>query len=288
MKPPTASTVHLPSGRWPTVLEALCAHFAHVPRDIWLERIARGVVTDADGVAITAHTPYRAGLCIHYRREVAGEVAIPFAASVLYADADLVVVDKPHFLPVVPAGRFVEHTLLRRLLRTLDNPDLVPLHRIDRLTAGLVLFSANRATRAAYQALFRQRRIAKRYLAWAPPLPGVAAWPLRHRSRLVPGAPFFRMREVDGVANSETRIEPLSRAGELWRYALYPVTGRKHQLRVHMAALGAPIANDPWYPELRAAAADDWERPLRLLAQRLAFIDPLSGAPREFESRLAP
>jgi tRNA pseudouridine32 synthase / 23S rRNA pseudouridine746 synthase len=285
MRDHAASTVHLPPGDWPTVLDALCARFVHVAREAWLQRMARGAVTDAQGVALTAQTPYREGLCIHYQREVADEVAIPFEASVLHVDADLVVVDKPHFLPVMPAGRFVEHTVLRRLVRTLGNPELVPLHRIDRLTAGLVLFSANRATRDAYQALFRERRVAKRYLACAPPLPN-AAWPLLHRSRLVPGEPFFRMGEVPGTANSETRIEPLSRDGELWRYALYPLTGRKHQLRVHMAALGAPIANDPWYPHLTAVAADDWRHPLRLLAQRLAFVDPLSGEQRTFESRL--
>ncbi|MEO7071636.1 MAG: pseudouridine synthase [Rhodanobacter sp.] len=285
MKPPAASTVHLPSGSWSTALDALCARFVHIERETWLQRMARGVVTDAQGVAITAQTPYREGMCIHYQREVADEVAIPFEARVLHADADLVVVDKPHFLPVMPAGRFVEHTVLRRLMRTLDNSDLVPLHRIDRLTAGLVMFSANPATRDAYQALFRERRVSKRYLACAPPLVDVA-WPLVHCSRLAPGEPFFRMREVPGATNSETRIEPLSRAGELWRYALYPLTGRKHQLRVHMAALGAPIANDPWYPVLRAPAADDWRRPLRLLAQQLAFVDPLSGAQRSFASQL--
>jgi len=178
----------------------------------------------------------------------------------------------------------VGQTLWHRLLRQTGRADLVPLHRIDRLTAGLVLFSVNPRTRAAYQALFRERRVGKRYLALAPALPALV-FPLVHRSRLVRGEPFFRMLEAAGVPNSETRIEVLERGPDDWCYALYPVTGRKHQLRVHMAALGVPICHDPWYPQLDAPSPDDYAHPLRLLAQGLAFVDPLCGEPRHFESR---
>ncbi|EIL89049.1 pseudouridine synthase [Rhodanobacter fulvus Jip2] len=282
---PHASTVHLPVGEWATVLDALCAHFASVGRAQWLDRIERGRVLDAQGQAITPHTPYRAGLRIHYYREVAHEMPIPGVETVLHADAHLVVADKPHYLPVTPAGGFVEQTLLRRLMRRLDNPNLVPLHRIDRATAGLVLFSANPGSRAAYQALFRERRIDKLYHALAPGLPQLS-FPQRRRSRIVAGEPFFRMREIAGEPNSETLIEVIERAADIWRYALRPVTGRKHQLRLHMAALGAPILHDTLYPELAAAAADDYRRPLQLLARNLAFDDPLSGERRNFQSAL--
>ena len=278
-----ASTVHLPEGEWASVLDALCARFAAIDRGTWLDRIARGRVLDGQGVPITPHTPYRAGLRIHYYREVAEETPVPFTESVLHVDEHLVVADKPHFLPVTPAGGFVEQTLLRRLSRRLDIPDLVPLHRIDRATAGLVLFSVNPASRGAYQALFRERRISKRYEALAPPLPGLS-FPLSRRSRIVAGEPFFRMCEVDGEPNSETRIEVIERGEACWRYALHPVTGRKHQLRVHMAALGAAIRGDTLYPQLAEAAPDDARQPLQLLAQALAFDDPLSGEPRRFES----
>jgi tRNA pseudouridine32 synthase/23S rRNA pseudouridine746 synthase len=280
-----ASTVHLPAGAWVTVLDGLCAHFSTVSRAQWLDRIARGRVLDGQGVTITPDTPYRAGLRIHYYREVADEALIPFTETVLHVDEHLVVADKPHFLPVTPAGGFVEQTLLRRLIRRLDNPELVPLHRIDRLTAGLVLFSANRASRATYQTLFRERRIDKRYEALAPALSGLA-FPLLRHSRIVAGEPFFRMQEVDGVPNSETRIELIERGDGDWRYALHPITGRKHQLRVHMAALGAPIVGDTWYPLLAAQSADDHLHPLKLLAHSLMFVDPLSGQLRRFESRL--
>ena len=283
---PRASTVHLPPGAWATVLDGLCAQFGAIDRVQWLDRIARGRVLDGRGIAITPQTPYRPGMCIHYYREVSAERPIPFVETVLHADAHLVVADKPHFLPVTPAGGFVEQTLLRRLMHRLDNPDLVPLHRIDRATAGLVLFSANPASRAAYQALFRERRIDKRYDALAPPLPSLV-FPLSRRSRIVAGEPFFRMREVDGEPNSETRIEPIERGEDVWRYALFPVSGRKHQLRVHMAALGAPIVGDRLYPALAEKSVDDYRYPLKLLARSLAFVDPLSGERRHFESRLA-
>lgn len=266
------------------MLDCLCARFPAIPRATWNDRFARGRVLDATGVALGIDAPYRAGAEIRYFREVVDEAPIPFAESVLHADADLVVADKPHFLPVTPAGGFVRETLLARLVRRLGNPELVPLHRIDRDTAGLVLFSANPSSRAAYQSLFRERRIRKRYEAIAPALPGLS-FPLVRATRLVPGEPFFRMQEADGAPNSETGIDVLERNGSSWRYALEPVTGRKHQLRVHMSGLGAPIANDRWYPQVGEAAADDYSCPLQLLARSLAFIDPLTGSERRFESR---
>lgn len=279
-----ASRLQLPAGPWATVLDCLCAQFPAIGRETWLDRMARGRVLDADDRPVRSDTAYRLGAEIHYFREVHDEPRIPFAETIVFADERIVVADKPHFLPVTPAGRFVRETLLARLVQRLGNPDLVPLHRIDRDTTGLVLFSADPATRATYQALFRERRISKRYEALAPALP-MLAFPLTRTSRLVRGEPFFRMQEVEGAPNSETRFDVLQRDGPWWRYALEPITGRKHQLRVHMAALGAPIVNDPFYPRLTQLAHDDYTRPLKLLAQSLAFVDPISGVERRFESR---
>ena len=277
------SRLQLPPGDWATVLDALCARFPSIDRATWLDRFARGRVLDDAGQPIAPDAAYRVGMEVRYFREVVDEPVIPFEIEVLHVDEHLVVVDKPHFLPVTPAGGFVRETVLARLVQRLGNPDLVPLHRIDRGTVGLVMFSAHPVTRAAYQALFRERRIDKRYEALAPPLHDVP-FPHRRCSRLERGEPFFTMAEVEGEANSESRIEVLERGVEVWRYGLEPVTGRKHQLRVHMAALDAPILNDPFYPVPRALADDDHDQPLKLLAKSLAFVDPVTGVPRRFES----
>jgi len=281
-----ASTLQLPPGAWASVLDCLCERFPVVARSQWIERMARGRVVDGYGRWLTPEMPHQVGLEVHYYREVADEPAIPFHEVVLHTDAHLLVADKPHFLPVTPAGAHVHETLLARLIRRTGNAALVPLHRIDRETAGLVLFSTNPHSRAAYQSLFRQQRIEKHYEAIAPASPTVE-FPCIHASRMVAGEPFFRMQDIEGPANSETRIDVIARGGGNWRYALTPITGRKHQLRVHMAALGTPIINDAMYPSLRPRAAGDYSAPLQLLAKRLSFIDPLSGIARNFCSGLA-
>jgi len=247
--------------------------------------MARGLVLDARGRPLTTASEYRAGERIHYYREVADERLIPFAETILYADADLVVADKPHFLPVAPVGSYVRETLLTRLQQRLGNPNLAPLHRIDRGTAGLVMFSATVQSRNAYQKLFREHSIDKRYLAIAPALPHLD-FPTIRATRIVRGEPFVLSAETEGEINAYTRIEVEARDGERWTYALYPTTGKKHQLRVHMAALGAPIVNDDFYPAMIERSPDDFTRPLKLLAQRLSFVDPLSGEARNFESGL--
>jgi tRNA pseudouridine32 synthase / 23S rRNA pseudouridine746 synthase len=214
---------------------------------------------------------------------------------VLFQDEYLVVADKPHFLPVTPSGRYVQETLLVRLKRQLGIETLSPLHRIDRETAGLVVFSVRPQDRGIYQALFRDKAVIKEYEAIAP-------WhvdlmrPLTHRSRIEPDTRFFfRQQEVPGEPNSETRIELLKqldmfdRQGRtLAHYRLIPVTGKTHQLRVHMNGLGAPITNDLFYPEVvhgPATLQEDHARPLQLLAKAVAFIDPVSGLSRRFESQ---
>ena len=277
------SRLQLPPGNWVSLLDGLCARFPRIDRLQWESRFARGRVQDAQGTALAADMPWQVGLEIRYFREVADEPVIPFVETILHHDAHLLVADKPHFLPTAPAGAFVRETLLARLVERTGNADLVPLHRLDRLTAGLVLFSTRPETRDAYQRLFRERRIEKTYEALAPALPDLR-FPLERHSRLQPGEPFFRTAEVPGEPNARTRIELIEAHGPVWRYRLVPESGRKHQLRVHMAALGAPILGDGFYPQLQDRPQGEGEPPLQLLAQALAFDDPLTGQRRSFRS----
>ncbi len=279
----SASSVVLPAGVWRTLLEFLSAHFSDISPEAWRSRMERGRVLDEAGQALKPDSRFTAGARIRYYRELETEIEIPFEAGVLHQDEHLLVADKPHFLPVMPSGRFLQQTLLVRLKKLTGLEHLVPLHRIDRGTAGVVLLSTNPATRAAYQALFASRQMAKVYEALAPHLDRV--YPFTHRSRVVKGEPFFRMRESAGTPNTETRIEIAERRGAQSLYRLHPVTGKQHQLRVHMAALGAAIVNDPWYPELKADAADDFARPLKLLARSIGFTDPINGQARKFCSQ---
>ena len=273
----------LPVGSWKTVLEFLSEEYARVGADAWRSRMERGLVLDEEGRRVTPESPYRTGACVYYYREPEVEREVPFDERVLHADEHILVADKPHFLPVIPSGRYLRETLLVRLRRKLALAHLAPLHRIDRDTAGLVLFSVNPSTRGAYASLFRERSIEKTYEALASRTRGVD-FPVVRRSRIVKGEPFFRMKEAEGEPNSETHIELLEEGRGVSLYRLRPVTGRKHQLRVHLNALGTPIVNDRLYPDVLPETSDDFSEPLQLLAKSLSFQDPLTGSERRFES----
>lgn len=245
--------------------------------------MTKGEMTDETGRLVNSETPYRTGACIFYYRELENEKAIPFAERVLYQDEHILVADKPHFLPVIPAGRFLRETLLVRLRRQGAPESLVPVHRLDRETAGVVLFSLNPRTRGHYTSLFRHRKVRKIYEALAPTLEP-SNFPVTRSSRIVQGEPFFRMKEIPGEANSVTHISVLDNRGPFSLYQLRPITGRKHQLRLHLSGLGIPIINDKVYPELIPSDEDDFSRPLKLLAKSISFQDPLTGRQLYFES----
>lgn len=286
------SCVALPPGKWLTLIDFLDHRFPAIGRAEWTARMERGEVLSGSGDPLTPSYPYCPHARIFYYRSLPCEEGIPFEESLLYQDEHLVVVDKPHFLPVVPSGRYLRETLLVRMKRKLGIDTLSPIHRIDRETAGLVLLSVRPETRNHYQSLFRQRAVEKRYEALAP-LRSDRDFPLTYRSRLEESPAFMQMHEVPGEPNAETRIELLEARGAHARFQLFPVTGQKHQLRVHMAALGMPILNDRIYPVLLPEADSDgaaarlYETPLQLLAKSLSFADPVSGGERSFESRFA-
>ncbi len=274
----------LPAGVWATVMDFLTERHPSVGVETWASRMRKGEVVDEKGLRLTPESPYRAGACIYYYREPGAETRVPFEERILHRDEHLLVADKPHFLPVIPAGRFLRETLLVRLKVRTGAQHLVPVHRIDRETAGVVVFSVDPATRGAYASLFQRREVSKVYHALAAPDDSLDL-PVTRRSRIVAGEPFFRMQEIEGEPNSETRVRPLARAGEAALYEARPVTGRKHQVRLHLAALGIPVLNDRLYPEvLPPPAPEDFSAPLKLLARSVSFRDPLTGCERHFES----
>ena len=278
------SCVGLPAGNWRSITDFLVERFPAITREVWLERMAHQLVIDEFGGLVTPERPYPGPMRIYYYRAVDVEARIPFEEAVLYLDDHLVVADKPHFLPVTPSGHYLQETLLVRLKKRLGIDTLIPIHRIDRETAGLVLFSTQPDERNAYQALFRDHAVSKHYEAIAPWRQDLT-WPITRKSRIVEDEPFFRQREVPGQPNSETHMDVIEKYGGLARYALSPVTGKKHQLRVHMNALGLPILNDRMYPPVAETPDDDYRLPLQLLAKSIAFTDPVTGQARHFQSQ---
>ncbi len=288
------------TGPWSTIAEFVVARFDHLDPDDLHRRFAAGDFVGVDARPVDPGAALGSHEFLWYHRELPAERPLPVHEKILHSDRDLVVIDKPHFLPTTPTGRFLRESALVRLRVRLDNPALTPIHRLDRATAGLVMFSARPATRGAYQTLFARREVAKAYEAvstrppgWDPRAPELSGRPvpLVHRDHLE------RLRGDLRVAvrpnrdpNSETLVDVLgsgsSASGRAVLHTLLrPHTGRLHQLRVHLAALGIPILGDRRYPELLPEAPDDPDLPLQLLARELAFIDPLTGAPRRFVSR---
>lgn len=289
-------------GPWTTVAGFLAARLR--PGIDWAARLAAGDVVDALGRPLAAQAPCHAGQVLWYWRHLEDEAPVPFDFELLHHDEHLVVVDKPHFLAAIPGGRHLQETVLVRLRRQLGRDELVALHRLDRDTAGLLMFSAHPATRGAYHALVREQRLHKVYEAVAPwrpalPLPFTA----RHRLHEARGERHLPVQVVPGEPNAQVELALIARLGrpawpgeaapatddELAHYRLTPATGRRHQLRVQLCALGLPIVGDRVYPrfwpEPPAGAPPDHTRPLQLLARALAFTDPVSGEARCFTSR---
>ena len=281
----SASLGAVPAGPWPSVLAYLDGRFPAVGASVWAERLAQGLVINAHGQALNADSPCPGGELLYYYRQVPAEPRLPDVETVLFEDEHLLVADKPHFMPVTPSGRYVHNSLLVRLKRQTQCQSLTPLHRLDRETAGLVVLCKRPQDRAAYHALFSERRVKKVYEAVADFKPDLAL-PLVRRSRLAPDVQFFRSREVAGEPNSETLVSLLKPLPQGALYQLEPITGQRHQLRIHMMGLGLPIWGDQFYPEVLRGPqdAEDFAHPLQLLARRISFKDPVTGEQRDWVS----
>ena len=281
----SASRVWLPKDiekKWDTILDFLVERFAFISQDILEDRLLRGDIVNETGTPFNKTTPYQGEIFLFYYREIPNEPKIPFKEKILFKDDNIIVVDKPHFIPVTPTGRYVKESLLARLKHHYQNEEISPIHRLDRETAGIVLFSCNRKIRGAYQTLFQKRQVNKVYEAIAAT--SELDFPVTHKSRIVKSDPFFIMKEGEGEINSETIIQAIETEGNLSKYLLKPITGKQHQLRVHMMSLGIPILNDPFYPVLLPCKGEDYSRPLQLLAKSIEFTDPISGQLLNFQS----
>ncbi|MEY9775128.1 tRNA pseudouridine32 synthase/23S rRNA pseudouridine746 synthase [Arthrobacter sp. MW3 TE3886] len=298
-----ATRLRLPDeGPWETALDYMMHRWGHIDPQGIEDRFDAGEIVGEAGIALDRSTPMQDHTFIWYYRTLPPETRIPVELDILHQDDHLLVVDKPHFLPTTPGGTYIQESALVRLRNQLGLPDLIPMHRLDRMTAGILLLSTNPETRGKYQVLFEKRQVQKEYecVSAAVPAPGHPAvdFPVVVRNRMTKSRSYLLAEVVDGEPNAETRIERLHTFdgsgapgvdGGPHRRALYrlePHSGKTHQLRVHMASLGLGIVNDAFYPELLDKAPDNYAKPLQLLARGIRFVDPISGSPVEYRSRL--
>jgi tRNA pseudouridine32 synthase / 23S rRNA pseudouridine746 synthase len=302
-----ATRLRLPDeGPWDTAMDYMMHRWGHIDPQGIEDRFDAGEIVGEAGVPLDRGTPLRNHTFIWYYRTLPPETRIPVELDILHQDEHLLVVDKPHFLPTTPGGTYIQESALVRLRNQLQLPDLIPMHRLDRMTAGILLLSTNPETRGRYQVLFEKRQVQKEYecVAAAEPAAGHPAvdFPVVVRNRMTKSRSYLLAEVVDGEPNAETRIDRLrtftadpetesagAADGRIGRRALYrlePHSGKTHQLRVHMASLGLGIVNDAFYPELLDKAPDDYAKPLQLLARGIRFLDPISGKPVEYRSRL--
>ncbi|MFI2477745.1 RluA family pseudouridine synthase [Nocardia xishanensis] len=270
------------AGEWATIRDHLVERLPRVAPARIDELLRAGGIVDLEG-PIAPDAPYVPGGAVWFHRDLPDETDVPFEITVVHRDENLLVVDKPHFLATIPRGQHIRQTALVRLRQELDLPELVPAHRLDRVTAGLLLFVVDPARRGAYQTMFHKRAVRKEYEAIAPYRPDLDL-PRTVRSRIVKEKQVLAAQEVEGEPNAETVVDLLEHRDGLGRYRLRPLTGRTHQLRLHMNGLGVPILGDDFYPVLTDKPVHDFTRPLQLLAASLEFTDPVTGEPRRFET----
>ena len=267
---------------WATMREFLMQRLparAMVP-----DMLEAGEFVDQAGLPLTGEEPYRRHTFVWFHRALSTETPVPFPLDVLEQTDRFVVVDKPHFLATTPRGAHVTETALVKLRVALDLPELAPAHRLDRLTAGVLVFTKSRVHRGAYAGVFQSGGANKTYDALAPFDPALE-FPRTIVGRIEKRRDSLQAELVEGEPNTETLVEIEEVRGNYARYRLTPTTGKTHQLRVHMASLGLPILGDSLYPKVMDVAPDDFTAPLQLIARRLRFTDPIDKTPRDYVSR---
>lgn len=270
-------------GQWATVRDHLVERLPRVDPARIDAMLVAGEIVDLAG-PLAPNAPFVPGGAVWFHRDLPIETEVPFDIGIVHRDDDILVIDKPHFLATIPRGQHILQTALVRLRNDLELPDLIPAHRLDRVTAGLLLFVVNPARRGAYQTMFHRKTVRKEYEAIAPYDPALEL-PRTVRSRIIKEKQVLAAYEVDGEPNAETEVELVEHRDGLGRYRLRPHTGRTHQLRIHMNGLGVPILGDDFYPVITDKPVDDYTRPLQLLAASLEFTDPVSGVPRRFDTQ---
>lgn len=284
---------------WPTLADFLTARFPPHDAAATSALFARGDVFGPDGGPLGADAPYAPGGHAWAFRPLPEEPTVPTDLPVLFEDEHLLAVDKPHGLPVTPRGAWVRNTAVTVLRRETGEDLISPAHRLDRLTAGVLLLARTREARGPLQALFETQRVRKSYELVAPlapaedagrpsssfpEVPRSPAAPLVVRSRLVREPGSLQTLEVPGPPNAVTGVRLLEELDDGWaRYAAFPRTGRTHQIRVHLASLGRPIRHDPLYPRVLPPEQAPAE-PLQLLARRLELVHPFTGEPLDLRS----
>lgn len=302
-------------GRTPaTIADYLIARFYPNDPQIIHARFKTGEVRLDGGTVLTIDSPYMPGERIWYFRELADEPELPSDLPILFEDEHVLAIDKPHFLPTTPRGAYIAQTALTKLRVREGNPLLIPIHRLDRPTAGVLLFAKTVEARRPFQMMFQHRQVSKTYHAVAPVTADPAAAEqalstegLLVRSHIQKVRDVLQVQQLSEAECAAQGVDPntLTTAriletftpspaeAEAWGaerdrpwglYELAPHTGKTHQLRAHLNLLGAPILGDVLYPRVLPDGPDRPEYPLQLLARTLSFEHPITGEPISLRS----
>lgn len=261
-------------------------------------RFAAGEVVLRDRTPLRPDSELSAGTDIFFYRRPAPETPVPYEIATVYEDENILIVDKPPFLATMPRAAHITETVTVRLRRATGNEELTPAHRLDRMTSGLLLLTKRREIRGAYQEMFARREVYRRYeavAAYDPSLqPGQWAHHIVKRhgelaSTILADEPpnsftnFLGASPLSAAENQDLR-QRYGLEGDFARYALEPITGRTHQLRVQMLDNRVPILGDPVYPTPQPFGKEDFTAPMLLRCETIRFTDPITNTPHTHHS----